>query len=395
MEIRLIALLLLCCSIASAQVVPYPPASLASPGPIGGTTPASVSATVLPVYAGVYNTSAAAYAQITPLQFGTHASPNTTNSLQLAVGNRSATSSNTELCGTPDGSFTTNFYTETLTVDADNDLIFCNGATNAPLFAIQLPNTAVNWYGGMVIQTGSGFNGPQLIDTPVGSTGCNAGVAGFVAPVSIAACGSLDGDNQGTEPLVITWGGGVVAEGFFGSNAVWLAAGNTTPVKALNIASTGTSQVSVTLGDTHASSTTLITAPAGGISLGNVSTGTNADFLCLSSGGVVLLQSSSCTISSRRFKTAVQPLATDALGEIASLPVETFRLKAKNVDPNGQSDQIGLIAEDIARVEPRCAIYENDMKTPKSYRQECVIALLVKAIQEQQKEIEQFKRRIH
>jgi hypothetical protein len=47
-------------------------------------------------------------------------------------------------------------------------------------------------------------------------------------------------------------------------------------------------------------------------------------------------------------------------------------------DPNYGSRQIGLIAENIARVAPECAIYENDMLKPRSYRQECVIALLVK-----------------
>jgi len=33
------------------------------------------------------------------------------------------------------------------------------------------------------------------------------------------------------------------------------------------------------------------------------------------------------------------------------------------------------------------------MKTPKSYRQECLIAMLVRAVQEQQREIAQLKAR--
>jgi hypothetical protein len=53
-----------------------------------------------------------------------------------------------------------------------------------------------------------------------------------------------------------------------------------------------------------------------------------------------------------------------------------------NPDPNFDKRQLGLIAEDVAKVDKRMAIYENDGITPKSYRQESVISLLVKATQE-------------
>jgi hypothetical protein len=122
----------------------------------------------------------------------------------------------------------------------------------------------------------------------------------------------------------------------------------------------------------------------GGLTLGNISTGTNADFLCLSSGGVVLLQSSACTISSRRYKEHLARVGDEALAEILSLEVTSFNVKEHgNRDPNASRPQIGLIAENVAEVEPKCAIYEDDMKTPKSYRPECITALLVKATQDQ------------
>lgn len=123
----------------------------------------------------------------------------------------------------------------------------------------------------------------------------------------------------------------------------------------------------------------------GNTSLLGISTGTNADFLCLSSAGVVLLQSTACTISSRRFKERIVDFKGDALARIAALEVASYNMKADaepNHDPNFGSKQIGLLAENIAQVLPECAIYENDMKTPKSYRQECVIAMLVKGEQE-------------
>jgi len=117
----------------------------------------------------------------------------------------------------------------------------------------------------------------------------------------------------------------------------------------------------------------------------NVTTGTNADFACFGAGGLLTLQTSACTISSLRFKEDVLPMTAHALPIIARMTVDSYRLKPTvpaNRDPNARSVQYGLIAENIAKIVPECAIYEPDMKTPKSYRQECVIALLVKADQE-------------
>ncbi len=51
---------------------------------------------------------------------------------------------------------------------------------------------------------------------------------------------------------------------------------------------------------------------------GRLTTGTNADFLCLSSGGVVLLQTSACTISSLRFKPDWKPYDANAMSKIAA-----------------------------------------------------------------------------
>ena len=82
---------------------------------------------------------------------------------------------------------------------------------------------------------------------------------------------------------------------------------------------------------------------------------------------------------------------------IVKLRVASYNLKEgplPNHDPNFSHRQIGLIAENIAEVFPKCAVYEDDMVTPKSYRQDCVIALLVKGMQEQQQQIVYLKRQI-
>jgi hypothetical protein len=133
----------------------------------------------------------------------------------------------------------------------------------------------------------------------------------------------------------------------------------------------------------------------GTVAMAGLSTGTNADFLCLQSNGNILIQASACTISSLRFKENVEDHEGSATPVIGKMKIADYNLKdTHNKDPNATSRQTGLIAENIAQVAPECAIYEDDMKTPKSYRQECVIALLVKATQEQAAEIKRLKRRI-
>ena len=128
----------------------------------------------------------------------------------------------------------------------------------------------------------------------------------------------------------------------------------------------------------------------------SLTTGTNADFVCLSAAGVLLVQTSACTISSARFKNISGALEDDALAELPRFQVATYTMKSQghpNADPNFAQPQIGLVAENIASIDPRMAIYEDDMVTPKSYRQEAIIAFEMKVLQEQQREIENLKHR--
>lgn len=138
----------------------------------------------------------------------------------------------------------------------------------------------------------------------------------------------------------------------------------------------GTSTGTITIGNAGTTGT---------LSLPGLATGTNADFVCLSGTGVVLLQASACTISSRRFKENFVPLG-DALDSIDKLEPTYFNMIGLNKDPNFSQTQVGLIAENVAQALPQCTIYEDDMETVKSYRPECIIAYLVKAVQELQQQ---------
>jgi hypothetical protein len=116
-----------------------------------------------------------------------------------------------------------------------------------------------------------------------------------------------------------------------------------------------------------------------------LTTGTNADFLCLSSTGAVLIQSSACTISDVNLKEHI----TDgwwAFIDLMKLHPKAYRLKGDpnhpNGDPNFRRPQLGLTAQNVDEVDPRLAIVDVQGK-PKTWRPEAVIALLVEGFHEQ------------
>lgn len=133
------------------------------------------------------------------------------------------------------------------------------------------------------------------------------------------------------------------------------------------------------------------------LTVAGLTTGTNADTLCLSAGGVILIQAAACTISSLRFKEAVRQYKETALDIIRKLNPITFKMKnadKPNADWNYDKVQVGLAAEDVAKVVPLAAIYEQDGKTPKSYRQEALIAVLTKGMQELMGRLEKVEARV-
>lgn len=134
----------------------------------------------------------------------------------------------------------------------------------------------------------------------------------------------------------------------------------------------------------------------GQIHFPQVTFGTNTGYACFSAGGLLRNQSSACLPSSLRFKDVTGSYAAgDALGTLAKLKPIVFKMKpAETPDPNYERTQIGLSAENVAAIEPRCAVYEADGVTPKSYRQECLIAVLVAAVGQQQHEIAELRRGI-
>jgi hypothetical protein len=110
-------------------------------------------------------------------------------------------------------------------------------------------------------------------------------------------------------------------------------------------------------------------------------------------GNLTVDTTTTCLASDGRLKRNIEPLRA-GLEEVMQLKPVSYELKPE-VDPMHLGRQVGLIAQDVIKVDPRLAsVYPSgpDKGTPKGVRYEQMVALLVKAIQEQQVEIDELKR---
>lgn len=129
------------------------------------------------------------------------------------------------------------------------------------------------------------------------------------------------------------------------------------------------------------------------------SSGLQSGVLCLSANNEVINDSVACLASSKRFKQDIAPLS-DSLSEVLKLtPVsfkytDAFNGNLKD-NPNYNGPQIGFIAEDVQKVDPRLIVLDESKNvapgTPYSVRYEQMTALLAGAIQEQEKKIDALK----
>lgn len=217
------------------------------------------------------------------------------------------------------------------------------------------------------------------------TTGSNNTFLGQSTGLIVTTGGSNTIIGQGVGSTVLTTGADDILIGVSSAITASAAAGS----NEIHIGGTGGDFLKVT--GTNTASTEAVTIN-GTVTLPNVTTGTNADFACFAAGGLLTLQTSACTISQRKLKENFSNISgAIVVHDLMNLKPTQFNFKQtnpKNNDPNFASTQYGFIAEDVALVNSKLSIYENDMKTPKSWRQESVIAELVKGFQIQQTELE-------
>ena len=131
---------------------------------------------------------------------------------------------------------------------------------------------------------------------------------------------------------------------------------------------------------------------------GLTNAGGDVDAVCIiaATGEITDNAADTCLVSSIRFKENVKPLGS-SLSKVLKLNPVSFEFK----DDLKNKVHLGLIAEEVLKVEPRLVGFEKDGVTPRSVSYEETTALLIKAIQElnakvdaQAKEIKMLKAKL-
>ncbi len=188
---------------------------------------------------------------------------------------------------------------------------------------------------------------------------------------------------------------------FTGTNGGNFGIGTSTPLGKLSITATSTTDtLSPLLVIAHGSgtaTTTDVTVTSTGTvfmsSLTPATAGTNHD-VCINSTTFELVRETTgtCVVSSRKFKHDITKLDLSGLSLISKLEPISYSYNDDDVS-DYKDKQYGFIAEDVAAVDPHFAKYGTD-GLPRTLDDRALLAASIKAIQEQQKQIEELKKEV-
>jgi hypothetical protein len=131
----------------------------------------------------------------------------------------------------------------------------------------------------------------------------------------------------------------------------------------------------------------------------STSAGFQSGYICGGASGELVSDSGLCLASSGRFKYQIHPLNKIGLDELMKFnPVRYYYKPEFNgklqSNINFNREFVGLIAEDVNKIDSRFVTYEKDNITPHSVRYEQLVALVIKAVQEEQFEINDLKSQV-
>jgi hypothetical protein len=195
----------------------------------------------------------------------------------------------------------------------------------------------------------------------------------------------LSGINSAGDPndaVNITSGGNVNIAGSVSSNTRLTVTGvDSTSSNYAFVANNASTNIFLIRNDGDVNTGTAAASPVN-------NTTTSLANMFVASGGT--LQKS--TASSQRFKENIQDWIGNGLNTILALKPKTFTYKEGYYN-NPELEMLGLIAEEVAEVSPYLAEYENEDRTGQveNVRYATIVVPLIKAIQEQQAQIEELK----
>jgi hypothetical protein len=127
---------------------------------------------------------------------------------------------------------------------------------------------------------------------------------------------------------------------------------------------------------------------------GNVGMGSLTPSVRLQVSGDIIANSVAGT-SDRRFKTNIHPV-DNALAKVKALQGVYFNWNQKDFPEKdfGAQNELGLIAQEVEKVVPEIVSKDNSKEEYRSVKYDKLVALLVEAMKEQQKQIEQLQLKV-
>ncbi len=119
---------------------------------------------------------------------------------------------------------------------------------------------------------------------------------------------------------------------------------------------------------------------------GNVGIGTTSPSYLLHVNGTVYATGAAGALSDVRHKTKIAVIGDGALDSIMRLRPVTFYWKQPK-DSGMQGQQMGLIAQEVEKILPNTVLTANDKENTKGLKYNELTVLLIKSVQEQQREI--------
>jgi hypothetical protein len=123
---------------------------------------------------------------------------------------------------------------------------------------------------------------------------------------------------------------------------------------------------------------------------GNGSLYSRSDALVLDQSGNLTISGTLTESSDRRLKTSIRPLKDETLAKLSRLRPVRYQFKNQETHPSGE--QIGLVAQDVRTEFPALVSGENGDALSLSYSK--FTAVLLKGLQEQQRQIDAQKTKI-
>lgn len=280
------------------------------------------------------------------------------------------------------------FNSGNTTTGAQNTLI---GAQSGDFISSGSGNTAVG-YNAMLGATGNKITGSN--NTAIGQTAMLAAITTAAGNTVIgqAAANKLTtgGTNviigQGVASTTLTTGSGNI---LIGNSSVIDAATNSTS-NTLVLGNNATTPV-ISSTSINSTPTTTLNGIVNMPGLSSSSAATTGTVCWTTVSGLLNVDTTTtCLLSAMRFKKEIKD-SEFGLEEVMKMRPRTFKYDIGSNEINLQRRQVGFVAEEMYKVVPELVSLEPNGKDLKSVAYQNLTAVLVKAIQEQQKQIDRIE----